>query len=54
MIQDNCFTETCFDNCLRKADSSKGNGQCECAYVREVMELIKHLPKNGCFLSYRY
>ena len=54
MIQESCSTATCFENCLRKTDSANGNLQCECSYVREVMQIIKHLPKNGCYLSPRY
>lgn len=54
MIQEENSTEVCYTNCLRKTDSSNGNKRCECAYVREVIQLIKHLPKNGCFLSSGY
>lgn len=39
-------TDKCPDYCLNKEDLRPCPAECECAYVREVIQIIKHWTKN--------
>lgn len=39
-------TDKCSDYCLNKDDLRPCPVECECAYVREVIQIIKHWTKN--------
>ena len=40
-------SKECGGHCLRKNDLSSCPVKCECAYVREIMQVILHWPKQG-------
>jgi len=39
-------TEGCQESCLHDDDLRPCPAKCECAYVREVLQVISHWPKN--------
>lgn len=39
-------TDECPQYCLRKAELRACPAKCECAYVREIIQIIKNWPKN--------
>ncbi len=44
-------TEECGGHCLHKDDLSPCPRKCECAYVREIVQVILNWPKQGLACS---
>jgi hypothetical protein len=44
-------TEQCPEYCLRKEELASCPAKCECAYVREIIQLVAKWPKNRSVLS---
>jgi hypothetical protein len=40
-------SEACLGHCLRQEDVGPCAVSCECAWVREVLQVIRNWPKNG-------
>jgi hypothetical protein len=39
-------TDECPDYCLYKSNLTRCSLQCECAYVREILQILRRLPEN--------
>jgi len=39
-------TEDCPEYCLRKSELSPCPAKCECAYVREILQIVRRWPKT--------
>lgn len=40
-------TENCSGYCLYKDNMDRCPAKCECAYIREIIQIIKHWPKRN-------
>ena len=38
-------TDACEEHCLHRSDLRSCRQQCECAYVRDVLQTVRHWPK---------
>ena len=45
--QRHTLTEKCPEYCLRERQLDPCPAECECAYVREIIQLVRRWPKTG-------